>query len=170
MAEFEFLFVVDGVSIDDDQDTAILAGAFDGVLSESRGRLRYAVSGTGTDSMDAADSLVSRLSAALPALRVLHLDPDLVGIPDIAQRTGHSRQNVLQWVNGERNGSRRFPVPEGTAGRSLIWRWADVNDWLTRLGLGDSAIRPTRQESALIDAMLLGNGRTHARGPVALNV
>jgi hypothetical protein len=99
--------------------------------------------------------LVTRLTAALPALRVCHLDPDLVGIPDIAQRTGHSRQNVLQWVNGERNGSRRFPAPEGAAGRSLVWRWVDVNGWLTPLGLGDGAVRPTRAETALIDVMLL---------------
>ena len=170
MEEFEFLFVVDGVSLDDDHDTAILAGAFDGVLSESRGRLRYAVSGMGADSVDAADRLVSRLSAALPALRVHHLDCDLVGISDIAQRTGHTRQNVLQWVNGERNRSQRFPAPEGTAGRSLIWRWGDVNDWLTPLGLGDGAIRPTRAEATLIDAMFLGDGKGHARTSVTLNV
>lgn len=153
--EFEFLFVVDGVSVDDNQATAVLTGYFDGVLSSNRGRTRYAVAGSGTDSVDAARMLVTRLTAALPALRVCHLDPDLVGVPDIAQRTGHSRQNVLQWVNGERNGSTRFPVPEGTAGRSLVWRWADVNGWLTPLWLGDGAIRPTRAETARIDVMLL---------------
>ena len=158
MTEFEFLFVVDGVPLDDDQATAVLMGEFDGVLSSNRGRTRYAASGRGTDSVDAACRLVSRLTAALPALRVSYLDQDLVGIPDIAERTGHSRQNVLQWVNGERNGSRPFPAPEGTAGRSLIWRWADVNDWLTPLGLGDGAARPTRAEAVIIDAMLLGQG------------
>lgn len=158
MTEFEFLFVVDGVSLDEDQATAVLTGEFDGVLSSNRGRTRYAVAGRGTDAADAASRLVSRLTAALPALRVCHLDPDLVAIPDIADRTGHSRQNVLQWVNGERNGSRSFPAPEGTAGRSLIWRWADVNDWLTPLGLGDGAARPTRAEATLIDAVLLGHG------------
>ena len=153
--EFEFLFVVDGVSVDDDHAVALLTGDFDGVLSSNRGRTRYAVSGMGTDSVGAAGMLVARLSTALPVLRFCHLDPDLVGVPDIAQRTGHSRQNVLQWASGERNGSRRFPAPEGTAGRSLVWRWADVNDWLTPLGLGDGTARPTRAEAALIDVMLL---------------
>lgn len=153
--EVEFLFVVDGLSVDDDRATAVLTGEFDGVLSSNRGRIRYAVAGNGTDSVDAARTLVARLTGALPSLRVCHLDPDLVGIADIAQRTGRSRQNVLQWVNGERNGSRPFPVQEGTAGRSLVWRWADVNGWLTPLGLGDGAVRPTRAESALIDVMLL---------------
>jgi hypothetical protein len=50
------------------------------------------------------------------------------------------------------------PALELTAGRSLIWRWANVDDWLTPLGLGDGAARPTRAEATLIDAMLLGQG------------
>jgi predicted DNA-binding transcriptional regulator AlpA len=175
VTEFEFIFVVDGVSVDHDQATAILTNGFDGVLSSSRGRTRYAVSSTGVDCLDAAATLVSRLASALPALRVLHLDPDLVGIPDIAQRTGHSRQNVLQWTNGQRNGSRAFPAPEGTAGRSLVWRWAEVNDWLTPLGLGDGGVRPTRVETTLIDAMLLGRSQAatqpaRAHACVPLNV
>jgi predicted DNA-binding transcriptional regulator AlpA len=151
-------------SVDDDQATALLIGDFDGVLSSNRERTRYAVAGTGTDGVDAARMLVTRLTGALPALRVCHLDPDLVGIADIAQRAGHSRQNVLQWVNGERNGSRRFPAPEGTAGRSLVWRWADVNGWLTPLGLGDGAVRPSRAETALIDVMLLAPAALPASG------
>ena len=165
--EFEFLFVVNGVSVDDDQATAVLAGDFDGVLSSNRGRTRYAVAGAGIDSVDAARKLVTRLATALPALRVCHLDPDLVGVSDIGQRTGHSRQNVLQWVNGERNGSRPFPTQEGTAGRSLVWRWADVNGWLTPLGLGDGAIRPTRAETALIDVMLLTPAVVPASSPAS---
>jgi len=142
--------------VDDDGVATILTGEFDGVLSSNRGRTRYAVAGTGTNSVDAASTLVSRLAEALPALQIRHLDPDLVGISDIAQRAGHSRQNVLQWANGERYASRPFPAPEGTAGRSLVWRWADANDWLTSLGLGDGATRPTRAEATLVDAMLLG--------------
>lgn len=157
--EFEFLFVVDGVSPDDGHATALLTGEFDGVLSQTRGRSRYAVSGTGADSVEAAARLVTRLAAALPKMRVCHLDPDLVGIADIAQRTGHTRQNVLQWANGQRNGNRPFPPPEGTAGRSLVWRWTEVNDWLTPLGLSDGAVRPNRAEATLIDAMLLAQDR-----------
>ncbi|MGH3285652.1 MAG: helix-turn-helix transcriptional regulator [Streptosporangiaceae bacterium] len=153
--EYEFVLVVDGISTEDDEAVAILADAFDGVLSWNRGLYRLAVSGTGRDSYEAASRLVSRLTAALPGPRVVRLDPELVGIPDIAQRIGHSRQNVQQWVNGERNGSRPFPAPEGCAGRSLVWRWADVNEWLRPLGVDDEAVRPTREEAARIDVMLL---------------
>lgn len=73
--EYEFLFVVDGVSIDDDEAVALLVDAFDGVLSWNRGVYRLAVSGLGRDSREAEATLVSRLAAALPGLRVVRLDP-----------------------------------------------------------------------------------------------
>jgi predicted DNA-binding transcriptional regulator AlpA len=164
--EYEFVLIVDGVSTEDDEAVAILTDAFDGVLSWNRGLYRLAVSGTGRDSYEAASRLVSRLTAALPGLKIVRLDPELVGISDIAQRIGHSRQNVQQWVNGERNGSRPFPAPEGCAGRSLVWRWADVNEWLRPLGVSDEAVRPSREEAARIDVMLLDAVRLPARAAV----
>jgi predicted DNA-binding transcriptional regulator AlpA len=164
--EYEFVLVVDGVSTEDDEAVAILTDAFDGVLSWNRGLYRLAVSGTGRDSYEAASRLVSRLTAAQPGLKIVRLDPELVGISDIAQRIGHSRQNVQQWVNGERNRSRPFPAPEGCAGRSLVWRWADVNEWLRPLGVSDEAVRPSREEAARIDVMLLDAVRLPARAAV----
>jgi predicted DNA-binding transcriptional regulator AlpA len=153
--EFEFLIVVDGVSIDDEHAVSVLVDGFDAVLSCSRGLSRLAVSGEGADAVEAAFSLASRFARELPGMRLIRLDPDLVGISDIAQRTGRSRQNVLQWTNGERNSDRSFPAPEGTAGHSLVWRWADVNAWLEPLELADGERRPTRRESAVIDSALL---------------
>jgi predicted DNA-binding transcriptional regulator AlpA len=164
--EYEFVLVVEGVSTEDDEAVAILTDAFDGVLSWNRGLYRLAVSGTGRNSYEAASRLVSRLTAALPGLKMVRLDPELVGISDIAQRIGHSRQNVQQWVNGERNGSRPFPAPEGSAGRSLVWRWADVNEWLRPLGVSDEAVRASREEAARIDVMLLDAVRLPARAAV----
>lgn len=153
--EYEFLFVVDGVSVDDDGAVAILTETFDGLLSWNRGVHRLAVAVEGTDATNALQNLLRRLDSELPALRILRLDPDLVGVSDIAERTGHSRQNVQQWVTGERNAGRAFPSPEGTAGRSLVWRWTDVNEWLKPLGLDDQVMRPTREESILLDFALM---------------
>lgn len=161
-ADYEFLFIVDGVSIDDDEAVAVLTEDFDAVLSWNRGCCRLAVSGEGAGPRDALGKLLSRISAALPGLRIVRLDPELVGVSDIAQRTGHSRQNIQQWVNGERNAGRPFPPPEGCAGRSLVWRWPDVNDWLRSFGLGDDAVRPSRAEAARIDVMLLDWNNAHA--------
>jgi predicted DNA-binding transcriptional regulator AlpA len=159
--EYEFLFVVTGVSVDDGQAAKALTSSFDGLLSWHRGLERLAVSSEGAGAMDALHQLLERIAAEVPALRILRLDPDLVGVPDIADRTGHSRQNVQQWVNGERNGDPSFPPPEGTAGRSLVWRWAEVNAWLRPLGLDDHAIRPTREESAFLDVELIQWNHAH---------
>jgi predicted DNA-binding transcriptional regulator AlpA len=153
--EYEFLLVVDGVSMDDDGAVAIITDTFDGLLSSNRGLHRLAVAGEGANAADALQNLLRQFAADLPALRILRQDPDLVGVSDIAERTGHSRQNVQQWVTGERNAERPFPAPEGTAGRSFVWRWADINEWLKPLGLDDQAERPTREESILLDFALL---------------
>jgi hypothetical protein len=68
--EYEFVLIVDGVSTEDDEAVAILTDAFDGVLSWNRGLYRLAVSGTGRDSYEAASRLVSRLTGALPGLKI----------------------------------------------------------------------------------------------------
>src|SRR5690606_25017056 len=70
--------------------------------------------------------------------------------------TGRSRQNVAQWVNGERHAvaGRPFPAPEGTVGRSLVWRWAEVNRWLEHIGASDGVARPSREDSLIVDLML----------------
>ena len=159
--EYEFLFVVTGVSVDDGQAVTAITSSLDGLLSWHRGLERLAVSSEGAGAMDALHQLLERIAAEVPALRVLRLDPDLVGVPDIADRTGHSRQNVQQWVNGERNGDPSFPPPEGSAGRSLVWRWAEVNAWLRPLGLDDHAVRPTREESAFLDVELIQWNHAH---------
>ncbi|WP_344326809.1 hypothetical protein [Streptomyces macrosporus] len=154
--EYEFLFVVEGVSAEDDDAAGIVFEEFDGLLATARGRRLLTVSESGDNPVDAAHRLVARLRAALPAMRLVRLDPELVGVADIAERTGRSRQNVAQWVNGERQAGteRPFPEPEGTVGRSLVWRWAEVNRWLEHIGASDGVARPSREDSLIIDLML----------------
>ncbi|MFE5094069.1 helix-turn-helix transcriptional regulator [Streptomyces sp. NPDC056638] len=150
--EYEFHFVVDGISVTDDEAVGIVHETFDGLLTCHRGRHFLDVSENGADAIDAAHRIVVRLRKALPALRLLRTDPDLVGVTDIAERVGRSRQNIQQWVNGERRQDKRpFPDPEGMAGRSPVWRWGDVNAWLTQFGEGDDVHAPTREEALHID-------------------
>lgn len=152
--EYEFLFVVEGVSTDDPA-VAVLVDRFDAVLSWNSGLHRLAVSGAGRGAVDATEQLVRALTSAIPALRILRLDEDLVGVSDIAERTGRTRQNVQQWVNGERWTSRKFPLPVASVGRSLAWRWADVNEWLMAMGADDREHRPTREDFVMINAALM---------------
>jgi predicted DNA-binding transcriptional regulator AlpA len=162
--EYEFLLVVDGITVDDERSVAIIMDRFDGLMSWHRGVHRLAVSSEGAHAIDALLRLLARLDAELPSLRVLRLDPDLVGVPDIAERTGRSRQNVQQWIHGERNADRPFPLPEGSSGRSPIWRWAEINAWLAPLRLDDQVMRPTREESAVIDVALMQRGQVLVEG------
>lgn len=167
--EYEFLFVVDGVSLDDDAAVTVLTDAFDGVLSWNRGLCRLAMSSQGAGALDALRKLLTRVSSEVPGLKILRLDPNLVGVPDIAERTGRTRQNVQQWVTGERNSDHPFPPPEGCAGRSLVWRWADVNDWLKPLGFDDQETRPTRDESVFLDAALVARNDPDGKAGVLRN-
>jgi hypothetical protein len=153
--DYEFLFVVDGRSVEHDDMVARLIEAFDAVVSWDRGCCRLAVSWEGASGEDAFAALVEKLALVAPGLRVLRLDPELVGIADIARRTGRPASEVEQWTHGDSYGSGPFPPAEGTAGRSLVWRWGEVNEWLTPLGLGDGAARPSRAEAARIDVSLL---------------
>lgn len=153
--EYEFHFVVDGIEIDDDKSVAIVHDTFDGVLTRHRGRHFLDVSESGVNAIDAAHRIVVRLRKSLPALRLLRTDPDLVGVSDIAERVERSRQNVQQWVSGERRQDKLpFPDPEGITGRSPVWRWGDVNAWLAQFGEGDDVHPPTREEALTIDFLL----------------
>ncbi|MGW2131100.1 helix-turn-helix transcriptional regulator [Streptomyces coelicoflavus] len=155
--EYEFNFVVDGIGIDDDKVVEIVHDTFDGVLTCHRGRHFLDVSESGVNAIDAAHRIVVRLRSSLPDLRLVRVDPDLVGVSDIAERVERSRQNVQQWVSGERRQDKRpFPDPEGIAGRSPVWRWGDVNAWLAQFdeGEGDDVCPPTREEALTIDFLL----------------
>lgn len=160
--DYEFLFVVDGRSMELDDTVARLIESFDAVVSWNRGCCRLAVSWEGASGEDAFGTLIEKLALVAPELRVLRLDPELVDIADIARRTGRAVPEVEQWTHGDSFAVGPFPSPEGTPGRSLVWRWAEINEWLTPLGLGDGAARPSRAEAARIDVSLLDQAKIPA--------
>ena len=49
---------------------------------------------------------------------------------DIADRLERSRESIRLWITGER-GPGAFPLPQHNAlGRSRLWRWSQVLDWI----------------------------------------
>ncbi|GAA2921237.1 hypothetical protein GCM10020221_16800 [Streptomyces thioluteus] len=88
--EYEFVFVVDGIDMDDDVAVGIVFDEFDGLLARHRGRHILDVAETGDSAVDAVHRLVVRLHKELPRLRLLRLDPDLVGVSEIAERVGRT--------------------------------------------------------------------------------
>ncbi|MGR8011332.1 helix-turn-helix transcriptional regulator [Streptomyces hypolithicus] len=141
--------------MDDDVAVGVIFDEFDGLLTRHRDKHLLDLAESGDSAIDAAHRLVVRLRKELPQLRLLRLDPDLVGVSDIAERTGRTRQNILQWVNAERRtDAGAFPDPEGAAGRCLVWRWAEVNAWLAGIGERSGDAGATRPDALHIDFML----------------
>ena len=132
--EYEFVFVVDGVSVDDVDAVGIVLAEFDGLLTRHKNRHLLDVAEFGEDAIEAAHCLVARLRRALPAMRLLWLDPEPVGVGDAAEQP--------------------FCGPEVTARRSPVWRRPEAGAWLNWIGAGGAPAAPLREEALLIDLML----------------
>jgi len=153
--EYEFTFVVDGVDVDDDAVISVLFDSLDAQLARVGGQLRLTIGAEGIDAVKAAEMVIAAVGDAVPRLRLLRLDRDLVSTSDIAERTRRTRQNVAQWISGERHQDPPFPKPETFVGRSRVWLWSEVNRWLRGIGLADPVRYPTREEMTLIDLLLV---------------
>ncbi|MBX6168987.1 MAG: hypothetical protein IRY84_15285 [Thermobispora bispora] len=164
--EYEFRFVVAGVSVDDVEAVEKLDRELDAMLFRGGGVDLLDIAAHGSDALEAAMEAARAATQLIPGLNILRLHRDLVGIPEIAERVGVTRQNVHQWVSGQRRSELPFPPPEGTAGRSQIWLWSEVNEWLAQHGLSDGVNRPSRSEMADIDSAL--NCRLHHRTKLSL--
>lgn len=73
-------------------------------------------------------------SAPMLNARVESVDATLVGLSDIAELTGVSRQAISLLKEGAR-GSGQFPGPiQRVKGNSPLWRWQTVVEWLVDEG------------------------------------
>ncbi|WP_147268360.1 hypothetical protein [Spongiactinospora rosea] len=165
--EYEFRFVVEGASVDDVAAVEALERGLDAMLFRGGGLDLVEIAAEGADAFDAAMRAAGRIAEQVPGLRPMRLHRDLVGIPEIAERAGTTRQNVHLWMTGQRRHSAAFPFPkpEGTAGRAQVWLWVEVNSWLEHQGMDDGVNRPSRNEIADIDSAL-NRGFHHQCRPV----
>lgn len=130
---FEFRVVTSGISLDDRADVDAILGAFDGEASLEATTTRLVeivLTLDGEDPIGTVEAALSRIESALPKVAVHWIDQELVGISDIAQLIGQSRESVRLYADGKRGGG-AFPAPVGVVGDSVrVWRWADVDAWL----------------------------------------
>ena len=85
---------------------------------------------------DAPDARAAMLSAladvkrALPQAKLIEAAPDLVGLTDVANLIGVTRQNMRKLMVGH---GASFPAPlhEGSAS---VWHLADILEWLREKG------------------------------------
>jgi len=153
---YELTFVIEGVDPSDEEVATVLTEELDAGLARGAGVDLLLITAEGTNAVNAAQNAMRSVEFFAPKIRFLYLDRDLVGISEIAERTGRSRQNVTQWVTGERHAgtSTPFPKVEGVVGRMRIWIWSEVNAWLRMFGLGDEIPSPRRHEITDIDFLI----------------
>jgi predicted DNA-binding transcriptional regulator AlpA len=107
------------------------AGCDDATIGVGQpGRLALLFSREGTSALEALVSALGDVKEAVPSARLVEAGPDFVGLTDVAEIAGVSRQNMRKLMLSH---AVEFPPPvhEGSAS---VWHLSDVLDWLNLRG------------------------------------
>ena len=133
----EYTFTLKYQLTDDDRDPDALverlgeAGCDDALVGIGQpGRLALEFTREAADADEAVRSALADVRGAAPTARLIEVAPDLVGLTDVADIVGVSRQNMRKLMLAH-PGSFPAPVHEGSAS---IWHLADVLAWLQAKG------------------------------------
>jgi len=94
------------------------------------GRLALVFSREAASAFEALVSALGDVKQAVPSARLVEAGPDFVGLTDVAEIAGVSRQNMRKLML---NHAVEFPSPvhEGSA---TVWHLSDVLEWLNSRG------------------------------------
>ncbi len=133
----EYTFTLKYQLADGDRDPDVLverlgeAGCDDALVGIGQpGRLALEFTREAADADEAVLSALADVRRAVPSARLIEVTPDLVGLTDVAEIVGVSRQNMRKLMLAH-PGSFPAPVHEGSAS---IWHLADVLAWLETKG------------------------------------
>ena len=133
----EYTFTLKYQLADDDRDPDALverlgeAGCDDALVGIGQpGRLALEFTREAVDADEAVRSALADVRRAAPSARLIEVAPDLVGLTDVADIVGVSRQNMRKLMLAH-PGSFPAPVHEGSAS---IWHLADVLGWMQAKG------------------------------------
>ena len=133
----EYTFTLKYQLADDDCDPDVLverlgeAGCDDALVGLGQpGRLALEFTREAADADEAVRSALADVNRATPSAKLIEVAPDLVGLTDVADIVGVSRQNMRKLMLAH-PGSFPAPVHEGSAS---IWHLADVLAWLQAKG------------------------------------
>jgi len=133
----EYIFTLKYQLADSDSDLDALverlgaAGCDDALVGVGQpGRLALEFSREAGSAEEAVRTALVDLKKAIPSARLIEASPDLVGLTDVADVVGVSRQAMRKLMLTHRA---TFPMPvhEGSAS---IWHLAEVLDWLMTRG------------------------------------
>ena len=114
VSEFYIPLLVADLDIDDDSVSEAIAasGASGAAWSYQTGIARVDYSIAAPDASQAVAIAVDALQQSVPDARPILVERFLVGITDIAERVGVTREAVRHWANGTRRAA-NFPAPVG---------------------------------------------------------
>jgi len=131
--EYDFTLVLNGVAevTQELEDGLFEAGCNDATLSSRSGRVFLTFSRSAPSLKDAILSAIQAVEDANVGATVLRVDAcDLVTQAEIARRISRSRQQVHQYMTGER-GPGKFPPPACyITDQAPLWYWCEVANWL----------------------------------------
>lgn len=94
------------------------------------GRIALAFRRTGFDACSAILSALQNVKQAIPSARLIEAAPDFVGLTDVAEATGMTRQNMRKLMLAN---AMEFPAPVHE-GNPSVWHFSDILSWLNERG------------------------------------
>ncbi len=111
-------------------DALFEAGCDDAVVGVGRpGLVGLDFSRDAETAEDALRSAVRDVLKAVPGAGLVQAGPDLVGLTDMAEIFGFSRQNMRKYATGQASTAQAFPPPT-VLGDPSLWHLAEVAAWL----------------------------------------
>lgn len=128
----EYVFTLKYQLTDDDDTDALIerlgaAGCDDALVGiGQRGRLALEFIREASCAREAVESALAAVRQAVPGARLVEATPDLVGLTDVADIVGVSRQNMRKLALTH---AFSFPPPVHE-GSSSVWHLADILSWM----------------------------------------
>ncbi|MCW8831231.1 MAG: DNA-binding protein [Gammaproteobacteria bacterium] len=94
------------------------------------GRIALQFNRQAENALEAVFSAVENIKVAIPNAELIEATPDLVGLTDIADVLGFSRQNIRKLML---NNKASFPAPVHE-GKAALWHLSNVLNWLKQAG------------------------------------
>ncbi|MCY7354738.1 MAG: DNA-binding protein [Lysobacter sp.] len=127
--EFTLKFRLPDASEDPEQYVARLAkaGCDDALVGiGQRGRIALDFTRTARSALEAIASAIRDVKKAIPGAALVEASPDFVGLTDVAEIAGFTRQNMRKLMLGN---AATFPVAVHD-GKPALWHLANVLTWL----------------------------------------
>ncbi|MDZ7662827.1 DNA-binding protein [Thiohalophilus sp.] len=133
-----------GIRPEDYVEALIANGCDDALIGiGQQGRIALNFMRDAVTAMEAVQSAIKDIKRVIPGARLVEAAPDLVGLTDVAEILGFSRQNMRKIMLGA---GTAFPPPVHE-GRPSIWHLAKILQWLGENGhyaVDDSLIELAR--------------------------